>query len=201
MVNFITDVSPLIKELELHHDPVIITVNEFNEETANEFSTLMSAAQNTGQKVIPVVIDSFGGQAYSLLSMISSIKSSNVPVATIVKGKAMSCGALLASFGEEGLRFMDKDATLMIHDVSAMAFGKVEELKSDAREAERLNKKVYTMMARNCGKPDDYFFNLIHDKGHADWYLDADEAKEHNIVQQLRVPSLKGKVTVTIELE
>ena len=201
MINFLTEISPLVKEIELRQDPVIITVNEFNEEAANEFSTLMSAAQNTGQKVVPVVIDSFGGQVYSLLSMISSIKSSIVPVATIVKGKAMSCGALLASFGEEGLRFMDKDSTMMIHDVSSYAFGKIEELKSDVREAERLNTKVYTMMARNCGKPDDYFVKLIHDKGHADWFLDAEEAKEHNIVQQLRVPNLQGTVTVNIELD
>ena len=201
MVNFITDVSPQIKELELHHDPVIITVNEFNEESANEFATLISAAQNTGQSVIPVVIDSYGGEAYSLLSMIATLKSSKIPVATIVKGKAMSCGALFASFGEEGLRFMDKDAAIMIHDVSTMAFGKVEELKADARESDRLNKKLYTMMARNCGKADDYFLNLIHDKGHADWFLEAEEAKEHNIVQQLRVPSLKATVTLNIALE
>ena len=201
MINFITDISPLIKDIELRHDPVVIVVNEFNEESANEFATLMSAAQNTGQKVVPIVIDSFGWQAYALLSMIGSIKSSKIPVATIVKGKAMSCGALLASFGEEGLRFMDKDATLMIHDVSSFAFGKVEELKADARESERLNKKLYTMMARNCGKPDDYFSKLIHDKGHADWFLEAEEAKEHNIVQQLRIPNLKGTVSVSFELE
>ena len=201
MINFIADVSPLIKEIELRSDPVVITVNKFDEESANEFATLISAAQNTGQSVVPVVIDSYGGEAYSLLSMIATLKSSKIPVATIVKGKAMSCGALFASFGEEGLRFMDKDAVLMIHDVSTMAFGKVEELKADAREAERLNKKLYTMMARNCGKSDSYFLDLIHDKGHADWFLEADEAKEHNIVQQLRVPSLKGKVAVTIELD
>jgi len=200
MINFIADVSPLIKEVELRNDPVVIIVNEFTEESANEFATLVSAAQNTGQKVIPVVIDSYGGQAYSLLSMIGSIKSSTIPIATIVKGKAMSCGAILSSFGEEGLRFMDKDAVLMIHDVSSSAFGKVEEMKADAREADRLNKKLYTMMARNCGKPDDYFMNLIHDKGHADWFLEAEEAKEHNIVQQLRVPTLKGTVNVTIDL-
>jgi ATP-dependent Clp protease protease subunit len=201
MINFITDISPLVKEIELKQDPVVITVNEFTEESANEFSILISSAQNTGQKVIPVVIDSYGGQAYSLLSMIGTIKSSKIPVATIVKGKAMSCGAILSSFGEEGLRFMDKDAVLMIHDVASSAFGKVEELKADARESERLNKKLYTMMARNCGKPDDYFLNLIHDKGHADWFLEADEAKEHNIVQQLRIPNLKGTVTVSFDLE
>ena len=200
MINFITDISPLIKEIELKQDPVVITVNKFDEESANEFSVLVSAALNTGQKVVPVVIDSYGGEAYSLLSMIGTIKSSKLPVATIVKGKAMSCGALFASFGEEGLRFMDKDAVLMIHDVSTMAFGKVEELKADARESDRLNKKLYTMMARNCGKPDDYFLNLIHDKGHADWFLEAEEAKEHNIVQQLRIPSLKGTVTVNFDL-
>ena len=201
MINFIADVSPLIKEIELRSDPVVITVNKFDEESANEFATLISAAQNTGQSVIPVVIDSYGGEAYSLLSMIATLKSSKIPVATIVKGKAMSCGALFASFGEEGLRFMDKDAVIMIHDVSTMAFGKVEELKADARESDRLNKKLYTMMARNCGKADNYFLDLIHDKGHADWFLEAEEAKEHNIVQQLRVPSLKGKVTVTIDLD
>jgi len=201
MINFIADVSPLIKDIELRSDPVVITVNKFDEESANEFATLISAAQNTGQSVIPVVIDSYGGEAYSLLSMIGTLKSSKIPVATIVKGKAMSCGALFASFGEEGLRFMDKDAVMMIHDVSTMAFGKVEELKADARESDRLNKKLYTMMARNCGKSDNYFLDLIHDKGHADWFLEAEEAKEHNIVQQLRVPTLKGKVTVTIELD
>ena len=199
-MNFLTEISPLIKTIELKQEPIIVVVNEFNEESATEFSTAMSLAQNTGQKVVPVVIDSYGGQVYSLMSMISSIKSSTIPVATIVQGKAMSCGAILASFGTDGLRFMDKDATLMIHDVSTFAFGKIEELKADAREAERLNKKVYTMMARNCGKADDYFSNLIHDKGHADWFLDAEEAKEHNIVQQIRVPSLKASVTVEIDM-
>ena len=200
-MNFITEVSPLIKTLELKVQPIIIVVNDFNEESANEFSEAISLAHNTGQKVIPVIIDSYGGEAYSLLSMISCIKSSNIPVATIVKGKAMSCGAILASFGEDGLRFMDKDSVMMIHDVSAAAFGKVEELKTNARESERLNKKLYTMMARNCGKPDDYFLKLIHDKGHADWFLEAEEAKDHNIVQQLRIPQLTGKVSVDIELE
>lgn len=200
-MNFLTEVSPLIKTLELKYEPVIITVNEFTEESATEFSAAISLAHNTGQKIIPVIIDSYGGQAYSLLSMISSVRNSKIPIATIVRGKAMSCGALLASFGAEGYRFMDADATMMIHDVSSAAFGKVEELKSDARESERLNKKLFTMMAENCGKEEKYFLDLIHDKGHADWFLDANEALEHNIVQHVKVPNLKGTVTVNIDLE
>ena len=200
-MHYITDISNLIKDIELRQQPVIITVNEFTEESTQKFNELMCHAQNSGQEVIPIEIDSYGGQVYSLMSIISSIKSSKVPVATIVQGKAMSCGAILASFGSEGLRFMDKDATMMIHDVSSFAFGKIEELKSDVREAERLNKKVYTMMARNCGKPDDYFIDLIHDKGHSDWFLDAEEAKQHGLIDHIRVPEMKINVDVSITVQ
>lgn len=200
-MNFIADVSQHIKAVELRVDPVIVRVNKFDEESAKEFTDLISQAQNTGQSVIPIVIDSYGGQVYSLMSMISAIRSSRVPVATIIEGKAMSCGAILFSFGAEGMRYMDPDSTLMIHDVSTGAFGKIEEVKSDSREAERLNKKVYEMMARNCGKPNDYFLKLVHEKGHADWYLDAQEAKNHNLANELRLPTLTCKIELKYTLE
>jgi ATP-dependent Clp endopeptidase proteolytic subunit ClpP len=195
------NVSPLIKEIELRKNPVISRVNEFNEEAAKKFSAEIAQAHSTGQKVIPVIIDSYGGQVYSLMSMIAAIKHSEIPIATIVEGKAMSCGAILFSFGEEGLRFMDPNATVMIHDVSSMDWGKVEELKAGAAEADRLNTKIYTMMARNCGQKDDYFMKIVDKKKHADWFLDADEAKKHKLANQLRVPKLTIDVTVDIELE
>lgn len=200
-MNFIAEVSPHIKAIELRVDPIIIRVNKFDEESAKEFVDLMSRAQNTGQSIIPIVIDSYGGQVYSLMSMISAIKASRIPVATIIEGKAMSCGAILFSFGAEGKRYMDQDATLMIHDVSSVAIGKVEEIKADAREVERLNKKVYEMMARNCGKPSDYFLKMVHERGHADWFLDAQEAKGHNIANELRIPSLTCKVELNYILD
>ena len=196
-----TKISSLIKEVELRQPPVIITVNEFDEESTQKFSELMCKAQNSGQKVIPIIIDSYGGQVYSLLTMISMINSSSVPVATIIQGKAMSCGAILASFGTKGMRYMDPDSTLMIHDVSSIAFGKIEELKSNARESERLNKKLYKMMAKNCDRSENYFTDLIHDKGHADWFLEAEEALKHGIVDHIKIPELKINIDVNIFLE
>ena len=200
-MNFIADVSHHIKAVELRVDPIIIRVNKFDEESAKEFTDAMSRAQNTGQTVIPIVIDSYGGQVYSLMSMIAAIKASRVPVATIIEGKAMSCGAILFSFGAEGKRYMDPDATLMIHDVSSGAWGKVEEIKADAKEVERLNKKVYEMMARNCGKPSDYFLKMVHERGHADWYLDANDAKGHNLANELRIPTLTCKIDLNYILD
>ena len=194
-------ISPLIKEIELRKNPAIVRVNKFDEESSKKFAQEMAQAHNTGQKVIPVVIDSYGGEVYALMAMIAVIKDAELPVATVVEGKAMSCGAVLFSFGEEGLRFMDSDATLMIHDVSSMEWGKVEELKANAKEADRLNDKVYTMIARNCGKKDDYFLKIVDKKKHADWFIDADEAKKHNLANQLRLPTLRIDVSVDIELE
>jgi ATP-dependent Clp protease protease subunit len=201
-MNVLRYFSPLLKEPALIDGlPTIIRVNKFDESAAKAFSAAMTKAQNTGQPFVPVIIDSYGGQVYSLMSMISDIKHSKVPVATIVQGKAMSCGALLFTFGAEGHRYMDPDATLMIHDVSSMKFGKVEEIKASADETSRLNKKVYQMMAKNCGHHKDYFLDLIHEKGHADWFLDSNEAKKHNLVNHVRVPELKIETRVNFKFK
>jgi len=199
-MNVIRYFSPLLKEPKLIDDlPVVIRVRKFDEAAAKAFSETMASAQNTGQPIVPVVIDSYGGQVYSLMSMISDIKYSKIPVATITQGKAMSCGAILFSFGTEGYRYMDPDATLMIHDVSSMGWGKVEEIKADAVEVERLNQKVYRMMATNCGQPEDYFLNNLRYKSRADWFLEAKECKKHNMANHLHIPELKIKASVTFD--
>jgi ATP-dependent Clp protease protease subunit len=201
-MNVIINFSPLLKDKELIDDlPVVIRVKKFDESAAKEFSEKVSKAQNTGQPVLPVIIDSYGGQVYSLMSMISDIQYSRIPVATIVQGKAMSCGALLFSFGKEGMRYMDPDATIMIHDVSSMSIGKVEEIKADAEETERLNQKVYKMMAKNCGHHEDYFLDIIHERGHADWFLEANECLKHNLTNHLHIPTLKIEARVKFDFK
>ena len=191
-------ISPLIKDVELRKSPMILRVNKFTEDSAKKFHHEMALAHSTGQKVIPIVIDSYGGQVYSLMSMIAAIEAADLPVATIVEGKAMSCGAVLLSFGEQGMRFADPNATVMIHDVSSGGYGKIEELKADVKEAERLDEKIFTMMARNCGKKDDFFKKKVFNKKHADWFM---EAKRHGLVNHLRVPKLNIKVDVDIDFD
>ena len=194
--------SPLLKERALIDDlPIVARINKFDEPTAKAFSSVVSKAQNTGQPVLPVIIDSYGGQVYSLMSMISNIKNSRIPVATIIEGKAMSCGAILFSFGQEGMRFVDPDATVMIHEVSSMSWGKVEEIKVSAEETDRLNKKIFEMMAENCGHHKDYFLDIVHDKGHADWFLDPDECLKHNLANHIHVPELKIETRVSFKFE
>lgn len=189
-------VDPLIqsKHSELIKDPVVVRVNKFNEDGAKAFAEDLEDAHQTGQPVIPVVIDSYGGQVYSLCEMVSQIQNCKLPVITICEGKAMSCGAVLFTMGQE--RWMSKTATLMIHDVSSMEWGKVEEVKAGANEADRLNQFIYKLMAKNCGQVDDYFLKIIHDKSHAEWYIPPTLAKKHNLATTIGVPSLTTEVKV-----
>jgi len=199
-MNWTTNIDPKIKEVELRHNPVIIRVNKFDEDSAADFANKMAMAHNTGQGVIPIVIDSYGGQVYSLMSMIDAIQNSELPVATIVEGKAMSCGVILFSCGNEGLRFVTKNATLMIHDVSSGAFGKNEEVQASAKETKRLNKKIYEIMADNCKKPRDYFTKEVQRRGRADWYIKPKKAKKLGLADHIGLPKLHIEISAEINL-
>tara|TARA_B100001250_G_scaffold406193_1_gene424840 strand:- start:1393 stop:2001 length:609 start_codon:yes stop_codon:yes gene_type:complete len=198
-MHWTTNVSPLIKDLELKHSPVMIRVNEFTEESASEFAQKVGLAHNTGQKIIPVIIDSYGGQVYSLMSMIAAIKASELPVATIVEGKAMSCGVILASCGSKGHRYITEDATLMIHDVSSFSYGKNSEIQASADETARLNEKIYQILADNTGKPKKWFHKKITKRGRADWFVPPGKAVEIGICDHIGLPKLHINVDVSIE--
>jgi len=184
---------------ELFDKPKIIRVREFTEDSLEDFEKDMADAHSTGQPVIPIVIDSFGGQVYSLLGMLSAIENAKVPVATICTTKAMSCGAILFCWGDQDHRYMDPNASIMIHDVSNFSWGKVEEIKSSAKQTDKLNKQVFTRMAKRIGHPPNFILEMLDAKKHAEWYLSAREAKKHNIANELRIPEFNVQIKVEME--
>lgn len=182
--------------------PKVPVVQTFDEEAAKLFREDMSIAHRTGQPIIPVVIDSFGGDIYSLLSMIDTMKSAKVPVATIIQGKAMSCGAVLFTCGADGYRFMAPNATLMIHDVASWEGSKkAEEVMADAKETARLNKKIYQIMDHNCGQKKGFFWDLVQKKSRADWYITPREAVRLGLANHIKIPTLRTEVKVEIALD
>ena len=187
---------------DLFDQPEIIRITDFDEKDLEEFEEDFDVAHNTGQPVIQIVIDSFGGCGYGLLGMISAIEQSKLPVATIITSKAMSAGAILFCFGTEGYRFMSPDAQLMIHDASVSFRSedlKPEELKVEAKQLDHLNELLYKKASKHLGHPANYLVNMIKEKKNVDWFLTAKEAKKHKIVNHLRVPSFDVKVSLDIK--
>lgn len=195
------NVHPLIKikHDDLFEQPVIIRVRRFSESSCEIFTDQIDKAVNSGQPFIPIVIDSYGGQVYSLLEMIQKMQHCGLPCHTIVEGKAMSCGAILFAMGNQ--RYMSPHATLMLHEVSSNSFGKIEEIKADAKETDRLNKLLFKLMAENCKKKYDFFLKLVHNRNHADCYITATEAKKLNICTDIGIPTFKIDVSLKFSLE
>ena len=193
------EISPLIrtKRIDLIESPIIVKVGEITEQAAVEFAHDISKAHNTGQPVIPVVINSFGGDVYALMAMVSSVQQSKLPIATIAVGKAMSAAAVLLACGTHGYRFSDPHTTIMIHDVALDASGKNEEVKASSKQTDRLQKHIFRTMADCCSQKDrNYFMKIIHEKSHAEWYMSPSEAKKHGMIDHVRVPTMKTIVSV-----
>ena len=181
--------------------PIVITVGAITDDAATNFVTQLEAAQETGQTVIPIFISSYGGSVYALIEMIDAIKKSRVPIATIAIGKAMSAGAALLAMGTDGMRYAAPNATIMIHEVSSDANGKLGEMIADVNEAKRLNTLMFKLMAENIGKPADYFLRLIILKTRVDWFMTPQEALGVGLVDKVGIPKFKVKVKVQTVLE
>lgn len=186
--------------VDMSKKPVFVRIQRITEDAVEKLEKAISDAHQIKQPILPVVIDSTGGCAYCLISMAEMIRRSEIKIATIVESRAMSCGAVLFSCGHEGYRYMNKQAVLMIHDLRTNYSGKIEDVKMDAIESERLNKIMYETMASNCGQTADFFKKMAHDNSHADLYLTADKCFEYNLTNHLKVPKLKCKVSVNYEL-
>jgi ATP-dependent Clp protease protease subunit len=186
---------------DLLQAPIVINVNKFDEASVKEFKSQFQYAIDVEQPVIPVLINSYGGEVHALFAMVDVLKTATVPVATVTIGKAMSCGAALLSCGTEGYRFASPNSTIMIHDPSGGSHGKTKDMVVDAEEIHRLDAALYKLMAQNCGKKDTYFSDIVHKKGHADWFLTPQQAKQHNLVNHIRLPALTVSASVKVTFE
>lgn len=203
MITHIETISPRLLTTKL--EDIIKTtklayVNEFTEASLKDFKIAFNAAIKSGQDVIPVVIDSYGGAVDALTGMIDEIKSCPIPVATIATGKAMSCGSFLLAAGTPGRRYISPSARVMIHQVSAGTWGKKEEMRADVNETERISNMIWEYMDRWCNKPTGYFIAQMKERSNADWFLDPHDAFRHGLVDHIGLPCLKTIVEVKTEL-
>ena len=179
---------------------VSVYVNDFSEESYKSFRSGLLSAETTGQTIIPVIIDSYGGCVDTLFAMLDLMQSAKLPVATIGTGKAMSCASVLVSAGTKGMRYMSPLGRVMIHEVSGIALGKNGEIKAYAKETDRLNDVLFDILDSNCDKPVGYWKSHMKESKNADLYITAEKAKEHGLVDVVGTPRIVADVKVKTKL-
>ncbi len=186
---------------ELVSLPRVIRVNSFNEEAVKNFSTGFSAAHQTGQPIIPVVLDVYGGEIFSLFAFVDVMKCSKLPVATIIEGKSMSAGAALFACGTKGHRYIGEHASLMIHDMAESSkMRKVEDQKADVKENDRLNRMMFALIDESMGRPNGYIWNKVHSKGRVDLYISPEKAVKMGLADHIGIPTYNTRIEVKMEM-
>lgn len=179
------------KKKSKHLSTKDIIVNEFTEESAVEFrEKFLREAEKGEDYPIIVYIDSYGGYVDALASMVGTMQSVPNPVITVALGKAMSCGAILLSFGT--IRYVDRYAKIMIHEVSGGAIGNVHDMRNSAEETARVNEFWMGLLADNCGIKGGYrnLRRIIKGKDGKDLYLNPEEAVEFGIADVIGMPAI-----------
>jgi ATP-dependent Clp protease protease subunit len=133
------------------------------------------------RKPIRLYINTPGGSVYDGFGLIGIIEQSKTPIHTICTGKGMSMGLWLTLSGHK--RFATKYATFLYHELSAGCYDKLEGIKEDVAEFERVQKIS-----------DDYVVSktkILRSKledvrsKKSDWFISAQEALELGIVDEL----------------
>lgn len=172
-----------------------IWVNQFTEESARAFANQLQRRSSVDANApITVYIDSGGGEAYSLLTMISAMDSVPNDVITVAMGKAMSAGAILLSHGD--LRYASPHSSIMVHEVSGGLGGHLEDINNTHVHLSKLNEYVMQMLAKNCKIKGGYPALKKKLKKARDLYLSADEAVKFGLVDRVGVPFISKNVSV-----
>lgn len=180
---------------------------DFTEESVGSFCSRLMDVENQAidaeQDIIPISIDSYGGDVYALLNLIDTIEDlkTRFTVATILEGKACSAGAVFFTCGTQGHRYMGKNATFMVHNAFGGAHGSPQDIKIAAKEIERQNDKILDIMSANCQKNKDFFRNLIHENKHADLYLSSEECKDYGITNHVGLPRFEVNVLMDFKFK
>jgi ATP-dependent Clp endopeptidase proteolytic subunit ClpP len=193
---------PKILESGILNMPQVVTVKDFTDDAVNLFKMQFQMANNGKQDIIPIVIDSYGGQVRAMLSMVDIMESTDKPIATIIEGKAMSCGAILFSYGAKGHRYMSKNASLMFHDISGGVIGKATDMEVDVEEVKWLKKQILSILDDNFDKKKGYFDALYKKNHNANVFFNAKRAKEEKLVDHIGIPkfNVELKLNVTFGL-
>ena len=166
-------------------DSLVYLTGEIDEYTLIDIIVKCRIVMNNRDKdkaelPINLVIDSFGGCAFSALGIIDYIENLDVPVNTICRGKAMSAGALILASGT-GTRYASKRSSIMLHQGMGTTSGKIGDLKSTADHYTKIDIMIGEILEEYTMKPAKWWTQeTSHDK-----YFTAQEAMEVGIIDEI----------------
>lgn len=130
---------------------------------------------------IHLYIQSPGGVVYSGMAIYDTMKMLAAPVSTYAVGFTGSMATFLLSAGAKGKRFALPHATIHMHPTGGGAQGYTEDVRIATREQERLQTQLFHLMGKHTG----HTWQEIEEFFLRDKYLNASEAKQYGIIDEV----------------
>lgn len=161
---------------------IIFLGEDVNEHTASlVVAQMLFLEADDPKKEIKFYINSPGGSVYAGLAIYDTMQHLKCDIATYGMGLQASMGAFLLSSGTKGKRYLLPNATVMIHQPSGGAQGKISDIEIDFKEGLRLKKRLTEILAKNCGKPVDQ----VEKDQDRDYWMSAEEARKYGLVDEV----------------
>ena len=164
---------------------IIFVGTPIDDQVANVIvAQLLFLSREDPEKEIQMYINSPGGQIYAGLAIYDTMQMIPNKVSTVAVGVTASFGTVLLAAGSKGRRYALPHATIHIHQPLGGAQGQATDIEIQAREILRLKSRLTEIMANHTGKT---LQEIEHDT-ERDFYLDAKQAVEYGIIDQVLQP-------------
>ncbi len=162
-------------------DRIILLTGEINDNCANVIVGELLYLDSINHDPISIYINSPGGSITSGMAIHDTMQFIQSPVSTICIGMAASMAAFLLASGEKGKRFCLPNSEVMIHQPLGGAEGQATEIQIAAKHILKIKERMNKMLSKNTGKP----LSVIEQDTERDHFLDAQEAKEYGLVDEI----------------
>jgi len=133
------------------------------------------------EREIQMYINSPGGQIYAGLAIYDTMQMVTNPISTVAVGVTASFGTVLLTAGTKGRRYALPNATIHMHQPLGGAQGQATDIAIQAKQIMRLKSLLNDVMAKHTGQP----LEVIERDLDRDYYLDAQQAVEYGLVDQI----------------
>ncbi|PQO32900.1 ATP-dependent Clp protease proteolytic subunit [Bremerella cremea] len=161
---------------------IIFLQGEIYDGNANQLvMQLLYLQSENRRKQIHFYINSPGGSVTATMAIYDTMNMLSCPVATYCVGLAASGGAILLAGGAAGKRFILPHAKVMIHQPHGGVGGQVSDIEIQANEIIKTREELNKILAQHCDQPIDKIAKDVN----RDFYMNAQEAKEYRIVDEI----------------
>ena len=165
----------------LMYDRILFLGTAIDHDTANIINSQLMYLNSTGDDDIKMFINSPGGSVIDGLAIYDVMNLIKPDVSTYCMGMCASMGSILLSSGAKGKRYSLPNGEVMIHQVSGGVEGPFADMKIAVDHAERLNKKLFKILALNTGKT----VEQIEEDASRDKWFEAEEALDYGLIDEI----------------